>query len=184
MKEPKKTVLLIDDDIDFLESTEDTLQEAGFRIRGCSDPTKALLTIQELHPDCVILDILMPGLDGEDLLLMIRGKYAELPILVCSGAPHVDVPALLKSGASEVLRKPFTETALLTALDQMISDEKEAVSLVVKGFNLYDIRTTVTRKVIIKALAKTHFNLPKAALLLGIAQKRLQRYIKQLKISF
>lgn len=184
MGDIKARILMIDDDENFLHETQELLKEAGYETRGCGDPRQALSVIQEYKPDCIIVDFCMPGLDGQDLLLLMHRKFPDLPVIVCSGMPEMDHRHLLKAGATEVMQKPFSHNAFFSAIEQALSQKEEIMPVVVKGFNLREIRNTVLRKVIIKALSRTDFNITHSAALLGVSRQCLLRYIKQLRIVY
>ncbi len=184
MTDVKARILIIDDDESFLKETGELLKEANYESRGCPDPRQALSIIQEYKPDCVITDFCMPALDGQDLLLLMRKKFPGLPVIICSGMPEMDERHLLKAGATDVVQKPFSHSAFFAAIDQALSQKEEVTPVVIKGFNLREIRATVLRKVIIKALARTDFNITHSAALLGVSRQCLLRYIKQLRIAY
>ena len=184
MEARKAKILLIDDDKNFLEETRQLLEEAGYEGRVCPDSRKGLEEVQQYSPDCIILDMNMPALDGQDLLLLLHRKYPELPVIMCSGLSNMDERYLLKSGAMEVLQKPFSHQHLFAAIEQAIDRKDEATPVVLKGFKLRDIRDMVLRKVIVKALTRTNFNITHSAGLLGISRQCLLRYIKRLQISY
>lgn len=179
----KAKIFIVDDDESFLRETKALLEEGGYPCMTCSDSTKALSAIESFTPDCVILDINMPFLDGQDLLLLIRRRYPDLPVIVCTAIPNVDERYLLKSGASDILRKPFDHTVLFNTLDEAISKKDEVTPMVLRGFNLRENQNTVLRKTIVRALSHTNFNHTHSAALLGISRQCLLRYIKRLHIA-
>lgn len=184
MTPTKARILIVDDDTEFLRETHALLSEQGYETLTCPESRKALSMIEERRPSCVLLDLRMPALDGQDLLLLIRRKHPDLPVIICTGISNVDERYLLKSGASDVLQKPFSYTTLFSTIEQATSQEDEMTPVVLKGFNLRDIRDSVLSKIIVKALARTNFNVTKAAGLLGVSRQCLLRYIKRLQISY
>ncbi len=182
--ETKAKILMIDDDESFLQETGELFKEGGYESRGCKDPHRALEAVQEYKPDCIMVDFCMPGMDGHDLLLLMRRKFPAVPIIICSGMPAMDHRHLLKAGAADVIQKPFSHSTLFNIIEQALSQKEEMTPVMVKGFNLREIRNTVLRKVIIKALAKTDFNITHSASLLGVSRQCLLRYIKQLHIAY
>lgn len=184
MDKSKIKIMIVDDDKSYLEEIESTLKEEGYETLVCQDSSRTLSTIQESRPRLVLLDVRMPALDGQDLLLLIRRKYPDLPVIICTGLTHIDSHYLLKSGASEVLLKPFSHTALLGAIEQAVSGEGESIPMVLHGFNLKEIRDSVLRKVIVRGLSRSNFNVTHTATLLGISRQCLLRYIKRLQITY
>ncbi len=81
----KKTVLLIDDDKEFLEEAAEALSSEGYRVVVCIEASEALKKIKTEQPDIVLLDILMPDADGIEILKKIRRRYKELPVFMLTG---------------------------------------------------------------------------------------------------
>ena len=180
----KGKIFLVDDDSDFLQETSELLSEVGYTTETCQDPHLALEGIKSFQPDCVLLDMRMPSLDGQDLLLLIRRRHPDLAVIICSGVGELDARYLLKCGATDVLQKPFLHTTLFDAIDQAVLQREELTPVVLKGYNLRQIRDTILRKVIIKALTRADFNITHTASLMGISRQCLLRYIKRLQISY
>lgn len=180
----KRKILVVDDDRSFLEEISGLLNDEGYEVNTCAESGKALSMVDSYKPHCVIMDYSMPALDGQDLLLLIQRKHAELPVIMCTGVIDINTSYLLKSGAREVLQKPFSDTALLNSIEQAVSEGGDSIPIQIKGFNLREIRDTVLRKVIVKALSRTNFNITHSASLLGISRQCLLRYIKRLQISY
>lgn len=184
MENTKVKIMVVDDDVDFLEEIRLTLMEGGYEVVTCQNSSSALSTIYENKPRCLLLDVRMPALDGQDLLLLIRRKYPDLPVIICTGLTNIDTHYLLKSGASDVLHKPFSHSALVQAIEQVVSGEGESMPMMIQGFNLREIRDSVLRKVIVRALSRSNFNVTHTASLLGISRQCLLRYIKHLQIAY
>ena len=113
-----KVVLVVDDDIDFLEEIHALLCERNYTVITCSDPEQVLALTRSYLPDQIILDLAMPHIRGENLLAVIRKRHPEIPVLICTGVPNVEVHGLLHNGASGVFQKPFSSDLLFRTLDQ------------------------------------------------------------------
>ena len=108
-------VLVVDDDEDVRTSLERALRVSGFAVRGAADGISALRAVAELPPDCVVLDINMPGMDGVAVVTALRALGHEVPVCVLSARDTVDDRvAGLEAGADDYLVKPF-------ALDELIA---------------------------------------------------------------
>ena len=118
MEAIKHKVLVVDDDADYLAELSDLLGEGPYQVVTCSDSTQTFLLIKEHAPDRIVLDVAMPYLDGKSLLLMIRKRFPEIPVLICTGVPNVDAQGFLMAGAKEVIQKPFLPQMLFEALDR------------------------------------------------------------------
>jgi len=108
-------VLVVDDDEDVRTSLERALRVSGFAVRSAADGISALRAVAELPPDCVVLDINMPGMDGVAVVTALRALGHDVPVCVLSARDTVDDRvAGLEAGADDYLVKPF-------ALDELIA---------------------------------------------------------------
>ncbi len=115
------TVLVIDDNADTLELLQRYLSGSRYRFVGVPDPLRAFELAEEADPQIVVLDVMLPGLDGWELLGRLREnpKTSGVPVIVCTILPQEDLAATL--GAAGYLRKPVTQLAFLSALDQLLA---------------------------------------------------------------
>ena len=110
-------ILVIDDHEDNRLLLEDILSMAGHEVVLAASGAEALALLPAASVDLVLLDLLMPGMNGLEVLLAMRARpaLAELPVLVLSGIDHSDMTAqCLAAGARDFIRKPF-EPAILRA---------------------------------------------------------------------
>lgn len=77
-------ILLVDDEVDFTELLAENLEESGFEVTQVNDPTHALNTARTLRPDICIVDLVMPGMDGGDVVSAIRSDFmlSKTPVLM------------------------------------------------------------------------------------------------------
>jgi two-component system response regulator AtoC len=107
------TVLVIDDDEDSRTSLASFLSAAGYRVRAAPGGADGLAQLAEGGADAVLLDLVMPDLDGFEVLRRIRSQDPRLPVVVLSGLSQAeDVVRAMKLGASDYLPKPFDVTEL------------------------------------------------------------------------
>jgi len=78
----KKKVLLVDDEIDFLEIFKERLEASDLEVVTASDGNEALEKFKTVKPDAILLDILMPGTDGLEVLRKIREEDKKIPIFI------------------------------------------------------------------------------------------------------
>ena len=112
-------VLLVEDDHALREALADTLQIGGHAFRAVDCAEAALLALQEEPFSLVVSDVNMPGMDGHQLLGLIRKRYPQLPVLLMTayGAVERAVDAM-RMGAADYLVKPFEPRALLDLVDR------------------------------------------------------------------
>ena len=105
-----KTIAVIDDDIHIGNFLEELLQQEGYAVLRAYSGTEALLLLERHRPDLVLLDLMLPGLSGEEVL----AKIQDVPVMVVSAKVGVEnrVNLLLK-GAVDYLEKPFDSRELL-----------------------------------------------------------------------
>lgn len=116
-------VSVIDDDESVRESLPDLLRELGFATQVFSSAEEFLASGSIERTGCLILDIAMPGMSGPELQqeLTLRGQDIPIVFITAHGDETVR-PRLIKAGAVECLFKPFSETALLTALNTALRE--------------------------------------------------------------
>lgn len=101
-------ILIVDDEIKIVEMIQEYLQKEGFAPLGITDSEGTLEKIDSFSPDLVILDVLMPGKNGLDILKEIR-KTRDLPvILLTAKSEEVDKVLGLEIGADDYITKPFS----------------------------------------------------------------------------
>jgi len=101
-------LLLIDDDLDMLEITSAAFREKGYKVFSLDRGDKAVAFIQKQSPDCVILDVMMPGADGFEICKKIR-KISSVPIIFLTGrVSEEDKVSGLLLGADDYIEKPFS----------------------------------------------------------------------------
>jgi len=104
---PKK-ILLVDDDPTLVEGLSYSLKREGYEVAVAADGLRALECVREEQPDLVILDIMLPQLDGFEVCRILRAAGAKVPILMLTAkTEEVDKVVGLELGADDYLTKPF-----------------------------------------------------------------------------
>ncbi len=113
-------VLLIDDDVDLSMMLRTLLRGQDIQIRSVCSGEEGIRSVQDNPPDAVILDLLMPGMDGWEVCERIR-SFSDVPILILSalGAPG-SVARALDAGADDYLIKPVHASLLATRLRTLV----------------------------------------------------------------
>ena len=176
-------VLAIDDDEKLLHLYDEFLTSRGFRVTTCHDSVQVVPLLKQQIFDAVLLDIRMPGLEGTDLLPLIKRLHPKLPVILISGyGEDANLGYYHTLGAREFVSKPFTPELLIDTVRRAL-DEEEHIPFVITSFSLRDARDQVYRKVMLAALRKTNWNQVKAAELMRISRYCLMRWMKKLGIS-
>ncbi len=109
----KKIVAIIDDDIHIGDMLTEVLQREGYDVLRAYSGTEALLLLERKRPDLVLLDLMLPGLSGEEVLAKIQG----IPVMVVSAKVDVnDKVKVLLGGAADYVTKPFDTKELLARI--------------------------------------------------------------------
>jgi len=117
-------LLVVDDDKDAVETLEKRLNQEGYKVAVAFDGEEALLKIKEVDPDIMLLDLMLPKLNGFEVLKEVREKYKDRwrPIIIISA--ETDLEAVKKSynlEADHYLTKPCTMDNILRGIRTMIS---------------------------------------------------------------
>ena len=108
-----ETILIIDDDVAIGNLEQEVLEREGYLVQRAYSGTEALLLLKEKKPDLKLLDLMLPGMSGEDILPQIQG----IPVIVVSAKTAVeDKVELLLGGAVDYLTKPFDMKELLARI--------------------------------------------------------------------
>lgn len=113
-------VFVIDDNTDALRLIERYLEGSPFRCLGVSEPMRAIAAAEEHNPEIILLDVMLPEIDGWELLGRIREhpRLGKVPVIITTILPQETLALTL--GAAGFLRKPFTQEALLQMLTQQM----------------------------------------------------------------
>lgn len=108
-----KQILIVDDDVNIGNMLEETLQREGYQVLRAYSGTEALLVLDTAKPDLALLDLMLPGLSGEEVL----PKLSGIPVIVMSARTDVDDKIrLLLTGAADYVTKPFDVKELLARI--------------------------------------------------------------------
>lgn len=121
-----KDVLIVDDEPNIVISLQFLMQQAGFVVRLAADGVAALTLIAERPPDLVLLDIMLPRLDGWEVCRRIRANPAWQPmkvLLLTAKGRDVDVEKGLALGADGYVTKPFSTRELVQMVQGMLAEE-------------------------------------------------------------
>ncbi len=121
-------ILLVEDEIPLQELVSFNVQNAGHTIIAMDNANDALMRLEEYLPDLILLDIMLPGLKGDQFLKLIRSnsKYSGIPIIVVSAKnSEGDIVQLLEAGADDYLTKPFSMKVLLARIKVVLKRSRQ-----------------------------------------------------------
>jgi DNA-binding response OmpR family regulator len=113
-----KTIVVVDDEFSLADVLAATLSDLGFRVYAATNGARGLELMDEHEPDLVILDYMMPLLDGAGVLTAMQkdGRLAQVPVIMMSSLPESSVRARCAVYAG-FLRKPFSIEALIDTVN-------------------------------------------------------------------
>ncbi len=116
------SILIVDDEQDLIEYLSDLLGREGFRVSGLSEPQKVIQTIKSNRFHLIVLDMMMPTMNGTEVLEQIRKVDTDIPVIVSTAYPTMDTAiASLKYQASDYVQKPFEPEAFLTTVQAVLA---------------------------------------------------------------
>ncbi|MEI8066768.1 MAG: response regulator [Actinomycetes bacterium] len=125
MAQSNSLLLVVDDNKDIRELLKHILTLNGFDVQEAAEGATALRLIDESRPALVLLDVMMPGLSGYDVVEKVREhpdiQVSEVPILMITAKSQIaDVESGMASGANDYLIKPFRPAALMEKVSEML----------------------------------------------------------------
>ncbi len=141
----KKKILTVDDEKDILNVLEYNLGNAGFKVVTADDGAKALEIAKKEAPDLIILDIMLPGMEGTEVLKMIKkDEFTEkIPVIMLTArGEEIDRVLGFELGADDYIVKPFSPKELLLRVNALLKrrpQEKDAANKIRFGGLLIDI---------------------------------------------
>lgn len=118
------SILVAEDEPEIRANLQRLLRLEGYRVSVVADGRAALAALQAQRPDLLLTDAMMPEVDGETLLRLLRAeaRYASLPVLLLTArADTEDHARALQAGASAVVTKPFQRTVLLDCIRGLLA---------------------------------------------------------------
>jgi len=168
----EKVIAIVDDEKDILDLVGHHLKREGYKIKEFYNGKTFLLYLESVTPDLVLLDIMLPGIDGLDLCRMLKGKKstAQMPIIMLTAkGTEADVVVGLELGADDYIVKPFSPRELVARVKSVLRrmNSKEAdddiitlgdISINTLGYEVHvkdkKVDLTTTEFKILEALAE------------------------------
>ena len=115
-------ILIVDDEEVIVKLTGLLLEKRGFEVLAASNGEQCLQMVAKHHPALVLLDYMMPLMNGLDTLKQIKSCYPDISVVMFTGKGNEDVAVeLMRAGAVDYLRKPFTNKSLVERIDAVLS---------------------------------------------------------------
>lgn len=151
-------ILIVDDDRDICEYMELLLSQSGYSVDTCSKPEDAIYQLREGDYHVVVLDIMMPNLNGMELLEEIRRFDNDIDVIIFTGNPTVQTAVQsLKLKVSDYIQKPFDIAYFNTSLERILREkglltDPEETLLISIGHNIR--KTRKDRQLTLKQVAR------------------------------
>jgi DNA-binding response OmpR family regulator len=118
---PKK-ILIVDDELDLLALVSIRLRTSGYEVLLASDGVKAIELLSEYTPDLILLDLLMPNMDGNECCKKIKAssKFKHIPVVLFTAVTNCIDDKAKAAGADDYILKPFEPSELLHKIKRFI----------------------------------------------------------------
>jgi len=121
-------VLVVDDEQKIVKIARDYLEKSGYRVLSCADGLNALAAARSEKPDVIILDLMLPGMDGLDVCRTLR-RESDVPIIMLTArSEETDRLIGLEIGADDYISKPFSPRELVARVRSLLRRAQGAVS--------------------------------------------------------
>ena len=127
----KERILVIDDEKDLLELLEYNLSKEGYQVSGLTSGEAALKAVRINPPDLIVLDLMLPGIDGMELCRILKNDphTRHIPILMLTAkSEESDVVVGLEVGADDYITKPFSPKVLMARIRTALRRKTEVIS--------------------------------------------------------
>ena len=116
-------ILIVDDEATFIKLAQMRLEANGYKVLTANDGEEGLEKAESENPDLILLDVMMPKMDGHTMLKEVRKneKIKNMPVILCSGRGQIkDEKDDLKSGANAYMSKPIESSVLLSKIEELL----------------------------------------------------------------
>lgn len=121
--QPRARVLVVDDEADLVRILQFGLESMGYHVESASDGQEGLKKAREMKPDIILLDLMLPKLDGYKVcrLLKFDERYKSIPIIILSARTQEGDQALaMEMGANRFITKPYEFTEILSQMEALL----------------------------------------------------------------
>jgi DNA-binding response OmpR family regulator len=117
-----KKILIVDNNMLMIEVMTYILINNGYEVFAISSGSKIFELIKKEHPDLIILDAVLPGINGKEIcqLIKLNKSTQNLPVIMCSGDESIDESLNQKGAPDDILHKPFDISSLITKVNYQL----------------------------------------------------------------
>jgi two-component system, OmpR family, alkaline phosphatase synthesis response regulator PhoP len=123
-------ILVVEDEEDILDLIKYNLQSAGYAVTGVDNGLKALKECRSLHPNLILLDLMLPGMDGLEVCRTLKAEpdTAEIPIVMLTAkGEEADIVTGLEMGADDYIVKPFSPRVVQARIKAILRRKKQSI---------------------------------------------------------
>ena len=182
-------ILVVDDEISLQETLAYNLKKQGYNVETTGDGSEAIELAREIEPDLIILDVMLPGLDGFEICRILRREMTTPVLMLTARDDEIDRVVGLEVGADDYLAKPFSMRELIARVKAMLRrvrldhesiSQKETVKPKSGIMEFDNLRIDMTRREIILNDAVIPFKPKEFELLTFFAQHQGQVLSREL----
>ncbi len=166
----KKRILIVDDEVSILKFLRSNLEDKGYAVISASNGEEALNTIERELPDLIVLDVMMPKMDGFEVCRQLR-EWSQIPIIMLSArGDEKDKVKCLDLGADDYIVKPFGASELMARVSAVLRRTKTAgISPVRSSIAIGDLAINFAKRQITRAGAEVKLTPTEYALIQELA---------------
>ena len=113
-------ILVVDDEVSLQETLAYNLKKQGYDVKTTGDGSEALDLAREIKPDLIILDVMLPGLDGFEICRILRREMSTPVLMLTARDDEIDRVVGLEVGADDYMAKPFSMRELVARVKAML----------------------------------------------------------------
>ena len=124
----KVKILIVDDETDYVQTVQDMLEISNYSVISAHNGKQALNIIPQQQPDVILLDLIMPVMDGIELLKRLKSnpEFKNIPVIMLTGQSELgDVARAQECGVDDYIVKPFDRNLLLEKIKQVIEKARK-----------------------------------------------------------
>lgn len=166
-------ILIVDDEPSILQLSRMYLEREGFRVTSAQDGEAALQAVERQHPALVVLDVMLPKLDGFEVCRRLRASQSDIPILMLTArTDDIDKIIGLELGADDYLTKPFNPRELTARVRAILRRSERKTPLAAKPIQIGDLFIDPARREARLSHATLSLRTQEFDLLLTLAEHR------------